>query len=194
MALIGEVPRGTLVGKMYDQNSDFRVSENEMMIEVGKSKERLDVFDFPGFQPILDDLDLVRGHGEAFGGQHVSEVFAGSDVELTFVCTGKQSISTEPMKHFLNVSFVFGNVVRIDENVVQIYDDNDIDHVCKDVVHKSLKSCWSISKPFRHYQPFEGTITGPEGSLPFVSRCDPNEMVCMSEVDFGVDSCFSWCV
>jgi len=63
---------------------------------------------FWGSGPILDDLDLVRGHGEAFGRQHVSEVFAGSDVELAFVCTSKQSISMEPTKYFLNVSFVFG--------------------------------------------------------------------------------------
>src|SRR5882724_992714 len=194
MALIGEVPRGTLAGKMRERNGDFRVSENETMIEVGESKERLDVFDFLGFWPILDDLDLVRGHGEAFRRQHVSDVFAGSDVELTFVCMGKQSISMEPMKYFLNVSFVFGNVVRIDENVVQIYDDNHVDHIHKDVVHKSLKSCWSISKPFRHYQPFEGTVMGLECSLPFVSGCDLNEMVCVPEVDFGIDSCFSWCV
>src|SRR5882724_9491712 len=187
MALIGEVPRGTLVGKMCKQNSDFKVSENETTIKVGESQERVDVFDFLGFQPILDDLDLVRGHGEAFRRQHVSEVFTGSDVELAFVCTGKQSISMEPTKYFLNMSFVFGNVVGIDENVIQIYDDNDVDH-------KSLKSCWSISKPFGHYQPFEGTIMGPEGSLPFVSGGNPNEMVCMLEVNFGVDSCFYWCV
>src|SRR5882724_7213544 len=75
MALISEVPRGTLVGKTCEWNSDFRVSKNEMTIEVCESKERLDVFDFLGFRPILDDLDLVRGHGEAFGRQHVSEVF-----------------------------------------------------------------------------------------------------------------------
>src|SRR5882724_10536097 len=141
MALIGEVPRGTLAGKMRERNGDFRVSENETMIEVGESKERLDVFDFLGFWPILDDLDLVRGHGEAFGRQLVSKVFAGSDMELAFVCTSKQSIITEPAKYFLNVSFVFGNVVGIDENVIQIYDDNDVDHIREDVVHKSLKSC-----------------------------------------------------
>src|SRR5882724_3663754 len=191
MALIGEVPRGTLVGKMCKWNSDFRVSKNEMTIEVGESEERLNVFDFPGFWPILDDLDLVRGHCEPFGRQHVSEVFAGSEVELAFVCTSKQSISAEPTKYFLNVSFVFGNVVRIDENVIQIYDDNHVDHICEDVIHKSLKSCWSISKPFRHYQPFKGTVTGPQGSLPFVSGCNLNEMVCVPEVDFGVDSCIS---
>jgi len=193
MALIGEVPRGTLAGKMCERNGDFRVSENETMIEVGESKERLDVFDFPGFWPILNDLDLVRGHGEAFGRQHVSEVFAGSDVELAFVCTGKKSISMESTKYFLNMSFVFGNVVGIDENVIKIYDDNDVNHICEDVIHKLLKSCWRISKPFRHYQPLEGTIMSLEGSLPFVSRCNPNKMVSMPEVNFGVESCFSWC-
>src|SRR5882724_824110 len=137
MALIGEVPRGTLAGKTCKWNSDFRVSENETTIEVGESEERLDVFDFPGFQPILDDLDFVRGHGEAFGRQHVSEIFAGSDMELAFVCTSKQSISAEPAKYFLNMNFVFRNVVGIDEDVVQIYDDNDINHIRKDVVHES---------------------------------------------------------
>src|SRR5882724_8584081 len=98
------------------------------------------------------------------------------------------------MKHFLNMSFVFGNVVRIDENVIQIYDDNDINHIHEDVDHKSLKSCQSISKPFRHYQPLEGTVMGPEGSLPLVSGYNPNYMVGVLEVDFGVDSCFSWCI
>src|SRR5882724_107885 len=145
MALISEVPRGTLVGKTREQNGDFRVSENEMTIEVGESEERLDVFDFPGFWPILDNLDFVRGHGEAFGRLHVSEVFAGSDMELAFVCVGKQSISVEPAKYFFNVNFVFVNVVRIDENVVQINEDNDVNHIREDVIHKSLKSCWSIS-------------------------------------------------
>src|SRR5882724_13109763 len=146
-----KVPGATLLGKMHEWNGYLGISINEATVEVGKTEEGLDVFDFPGFWPILDDLDLVRGHGEAFGGQHVSEVFAGSDMELAFVCAGKQSISAEHAKYFLNMSFVFGNGVGIDENVVQIYDDNDIDHIREDVIHKSLKSCWSISKPFRHY-------------------------------------------
>jgi len=91
-------------------------------------------------------------------------------VELTFVFTGKKSISAESAKYFLNVEFVFGNVVRIDEDFIQIYDDYDIDHIHEDVVHKSLKSSRCISKPFRHYQPLEGTIVGSACSLPFISR------------------------
>ena len=131
MALIGKVPRGTLVGKMRKWNCDFRISVNETMVEVGETKEGLNVLDFLRFGPILDNLDLVWGHGEAFGRQHVSEVFSGSDVTLTFVCRDKKSISMESSDYFLNMSFVLRNVVRIDEDVIQVDDDYDIDHIWK---------------------------------------------------------------
>jgi len=67
MALIGEVPRGTLVGMMSEWNSDFGVSIDEMTVEVDKTKEGMNALDFPGFRPILDNLDFVQGHGEAIG-------------------------------------------------------------------------------------------------------------------------------
>src|SRR5882672_2795531 len=138
MALIRKVPGGTLAGKTHKKNCDFRISINETTVEVGETKEGLNVLDFPGFGPILDNLDLVQGHGEAFGRQHVSEVFAGSDMELTYVCMGKKSVSAEPSEYFLNMSFVLGNVVRIDENVIQVDGDYDINHIHEDVIHKSL--------------------------------------------------------
>src|SRR5882672_4488147 len=99
MALIGKVPGGTLAGKMHKQNCDFGISVNETTVEVGKTEEGLNILDFLRFGPILDNMDLVQGHGEAFGRQHVSEVFAGSDVELAFVCTGKKSVSVESSEY-----------------------------------------------------------------------------------------------
>jgi len=65
MALIGEVPKGTLSGKTCEWNSDFGVSIDKMMVEVGNTEEGLNVLDFPGFWP-MDDLDFVWGNGEAF--------------------------------------------------------------------------------------------------------------------------------
>src|SRR5882724_73611 len=170
MALIREMPGGTLVGKMREQNCDFGISVNKTTVEIGKAKEGLNVLDFSWNWPILDDLDFVRGHGEAFMLQHISEVFAGSDMELAFVCMGKKSVSVESAEYFLNMEFVLRNIVRIDEDVVQIYDDYDINHIHEDVIHKSLKSGRCISNPFRHYQPLKGTIAGSECSLPFISR------------------------
>ena len=88
---------------------------------------------------------------DTFGRQHISEIFSGSDVEFAFVCMGKKSVSTESAKYFSDMSLVFGNIVRVDEYIVQIDDDNDVNHVRKNVVHKPLENCWGISKPFRHY-------------------------------------------
>jgi len=61
MALIGEMPRGTFMGKMCKWNHDFRISMKEAMAEVGKAKERLNIFDFFWYRPILNDLDFVWG-------------------------------------------------------------------------------------------------------------------------------------
>jgi len=146
--------KGYLVGKMHMWNGDFRISMNEMTVKVGEAEERLNILDFPWYGPILNNLDFVWGHCEAFRGQHVSEVFTGSDMELTFFCMGKNSVSTESTEYFQDMGFRLGNVVRINEVVIQIYDDYNIDHIHKDV-HESLKSCQCVSKPFRHWQPLE---------------------------------------
>ena len=130
----------------------------------------------------------------ALGREHVSEVFAGSDVKLAFICMGKESISAKSVEYFPDMVFVLGEVVGIDQYVVQIDNDIDVYHICEDVIHELLKSCRSISKAFWHYQPLRGSVMSLEGSLPFVSCCDANQVVCVPQVDFGVDSCFSWCV
>ena len=63
-ALIGEVPGSTLSSEMGEQNGDFGVFRNKTLIEIGKSQEGLDIFDFLGFGPVLNDLDFVGGHGK----------------------------------------------------------------------------------------------------------------------------------
>ena len=69
-ALIRKVPGGTLMGEMHKWNCDFGISINEVMVKVGETEEEgLDNLDFLGFQPVLDNLDFVQGHGEAFQGQ-----------------------------------------------------------------------------------------------------------------------------
>jgi len=53
-------------GNMCKQNCDFGISMNEVTVEIGKAKERLDILDFSWYGPTLDDLDFVWGHCEAF--------------------------------------------------------------------------------------------------------------------------------
>ena len=75
-------------------------------------------------------------------------------MELAFFCMVKKSVSAESVEYFPYVGFV-GNVVGIDGDVVQIYDDYDVNHIHENDIHKSLKSCWCISNPYRHYQPLK---------------------------------------
>ena len=53
------------MGKMHKWNCDFGISINETTVEIGKAEEGLNVLDFSWNWPILDNLDFVRGHGEA---------------------------------------------------------------------------------------------------------------------------------
>ena len=84
----------------------------------------MNVLDFTWFRPILDNLDSVGGHSQAVGREHVSEVFTGSDVKFTFICTGEKAISAESAEYFPDMLFVLRKVIGIDQYVVQI--DNDI--------------------------------------------------------------------
>ena len=72
-------------------------------------------------------------------------------MKLTLIGLDKESVSSESSEYFLNMGLVLGHIVRVDENVVQVDDDCDIDHIHENVVHKSLKGCGCIGKPFRHY-------------------------------------------
>ena len=78
MALIGKVPGCTLAGEACKWNGDFRISVNETTVEIGKTKERLDILDIPGFRPVLDNLDLyramVRPSGDSIYPRYLQEV------------------------------------------------------------------------------------------------------------------------
>ena len=59
MALIIEVPKDTLSGEPHERDCDLRIFINEVTVEIRKPEEGLDVLDFTGFGPVLDNLDFV---------------------------------------------------------------------------------------------------------------------------------------
>src|SRR6266481_5470576 len=64
-ALISKVPGNTLVGEPHKWNCDLGIFVNEATVEVGESKEGLNVFNLLGLGPVLDNLDFVGCHREA---------------------------------------------------------------------------------------------------------------------------------
>ena len=77
-ALIGEVPNSTLLGKACEWYGDFRVSINEALVKVGKTKERLNVLTFwgSGQSWIIWTLDsaMVRPLGDSIYPRYSQEV------------------------------------------------------------------------------------------------------------------------
>ena len=80
---------------------------------------------------------------------------------------------------FLDMNLVLGHVVRVYEDIIEVYYYTNIQHVAEDVIHKSLKSGGSIGKSERNYQPFKGAIASAKGGFPFIAICYVNQMVGM---------------
>jgi len=114
--------------------------KNESLVKVGKTKEGLKSW-LSGFWANFDYLDSVRGHGEAFRDRILSEVFAGSDMEFAFVCMAKSLLATRVCEVLSDVSLMFSNVVRVDEDVIQIDDDNHVNHVRE----RCRQNCWKAT-------------------------------------------------
>ena len=76
-------------------------------------------------------------------------------MERTLTELGVKVVLSETLEHSANVIFVVLFVVAEDEDVVQIYDNEDIGHVAEDVVHEMLESGWGIGHAEGHDEVFE---------------------------------------
>jgi hypothetical protein len=65
-AFLSELPQNSFPSKAHKRNGDTGVIVNETTVEIGEAEEGLNIFDFLGLGPILDDLDFSRVHGETF--------------------------------------------------------------------------------------------------------------------------------
>ena len=64
----------------------------------------------------------------------------------------------------------------------------------EDVIHKTLKSCRHVHKSEGHDMPFEGAVVGAESCFPFIALSDMDQVVCVMEVNFCIESCLAWAV
>ena len=57
-----------------------------------------------------------------------------------------------------------------------------------------LKSGRHVRKSEGHDTPFEGAIVAVESGFPFITLSDTDQVVCVTEVNFHIESCLSWAV
>ena len=54
-----------------------------------------------------------------------------------------------------------------------------------------LESCRSVGKSKEHNEPFKRTIAGSESSFPFITICNTDKVIGMSEINGGIDMGFT---
>jgi len=60
-------------------------------------------------------------------------------VELAFVGASVKSVLSESSEYFSDVGLVFVEVIGIYQDIVEVDDDGDIQHVREDVIHEVLE-------------------------------------------------------
>ena len=85
--------------------------------------------------------------------------------------------------HHLDVvfSFVFG----VDEDIIQIYNDKDIELFYKNLIDITLEYCRSVGQSKRHYLILKVTVSGPENSFLLISFANSYLIIGINEVELG---------
>jgi hypothetical protein len=117
---------------------------DESSVEVGKPNERLNIFHFTGYGPLLDGLDLVGGHGKAIQREDISEILHRVTMPFAFTRACEQVVFLESPENLSNVfSMLFGGV-GVYEDVVEVDEYIDVEEVTKNIIHELLEGRWSI--------------------------------------------------
>ncbi|KIN93872.1 hypothetical protein M404DRAFT_169954, partial [Pisolithus tinctorius Marx 270] len=151
-------PRSTLSHEASEQNNDVGVVINESSVEICETKERLDVSHLLWLRPVMDCLNLLSGHGETGGRKNITEVLDGVGVKLALLRLGIKAMLSKAAEYLFY-------------DVIEVYHNADIEHVCKDAIDESLESCRHVSQTKWHYLPLVRTITSAESRFPFISIC-----------------------
>ena len=115
----------------------------------------MNILDFFGFQPVLNNLYLVVRHGKARRRKDVSQILYQLRVKFAFLCFGIKTSLTEMLEYFFYMLVIFEHVIRVNEYIIQIDHNIDIQKIGENVVHESLEGRGSIGKTEGHYRPFK---------------------------------------
>jgi len=115
----------------------------------------LNILDFLGFQPVLNNLYFVIRHGKARRRKNVFQILYQLGVEFAFLYFGIKASLAETLEYFFYIPVILRHVIRVDEYIIQIDHNTDIQQVRENVIHELLEGCGSIGKTEGHYRLFK---------------------------------------
>ena len=86
------------------------------------------------------------------------------------------------------------HIVGVNEDIIEVNDNTDIEHVWEDFVHIMLESSRRVGKSKGHHKPFKRAIASAECSFPFVTIRNADKVVGMLKIDLCIKSGFPWCI
>ena len=89
--------------------------------------------------------------------------------------------------HCLDVAFAL--IFGVDEDIIQIYNDKDIELFRENFIDIALEYCRSVGQSEKHYLILEVAVSGPESSLPLISFTNSHLVIGTGEVKLGKPSC-----
>ena len=102
----------------------------------------------------------------------MEEALIGVDIEI---------VLSEMAEYHTDMSFVLFFRVRVDEDIIQVYQHAYIKQITEDVIHEVLEGSGHVCKSEGHDTPFERAVAGAESGLPFIALTDVDPTVYMVE-------------
>jgi hypothetical protein len=104
-------------------------------------------------------------------------------VKFTLRQLGEKVIFSKSPKHFLDMGSVIFEVLRINQNIVEVNDYVYFDNVSEDIIDEILKSGRSIAKPKGHHSILVTTESGSHSRQPFMTFGDSNQIIGTSKIE-----------
>ena len=98
---------------------------------------------------------------------------------------------SEASEDFPDMLPVIFDVVGVDKDVIEVYDNRNVGEIGEDFVHEALEGGGGVAETKGHNQEFKSSVSGPKGCFPFVARSNSDVEVTYSEINFSVDSSFT---
>lgn len=76
-------------------------------------------------------------------------------------------------------------IISVDEDIVRIYNDENVELFGKDLVNISLEACWYICQPKWHHLVLVVVISSLKRRFLFVPLTDFHLMICTDKVDLN---------
>ena len=78
----------------------------------------MNILDFLGFWPVLNNLYFVIRYGKARRRKDVSQILYQLRVKFTFFCFGIKTSLVEMLEYFFYMLVMFGHVIRVNEYII----------------------------------------------------------------------------